>query len=29
MIPKKKALEVTFSDGNIYLYKETRSFDKF
>ena len=23
---KKKELEVTFFDGNIYLYKETRSF---
>ena len=28
MIPKK-ALEVTFFDGNIYLYKETSSFDEF
>ena len=26
---KKKELEVTFIDGNIYLYKETRSFDEF
>ena len=29
MIAKKKELEVTFFDGNIYLYKETRSFDEF
>ena len=26
---KKKELKVTFFDGNIYLYKETRSFDEF
>ena len=26
---KKKELEVTFFVGNIYLYKETRSFDEF
>ena len=26
---KKKELEVTFFDGNIYFYKETRSFDEF
>ena len=26
---KKKELEVTSLDGNIYLYKETRSFDEF
>ena len=26
---KKKELEVTFFDGNIYLYNETRSFDEF
>ena len=25
---KKKELEVTSFDGNIYLYKETRSFDE-
>ena len=25
----KKALEITFFDGNIYLYKETRSFNEF
>ena len=29
MIAKKKELEVTFFDGNIYLYKETRSFGEF
>ena len=26
---KTNKLEVTFFDGNIYLYKETRSFDEF
>ena len=26
---KKKEFEVTFFDANIYLYKETRSFDEF
>ena len=26
---KKKELEVIFFDGNIYLYKEIRSFDEF
>ena len=25
---KKKELEVTFFDGNMYLYKETKSFDE-
>ena len=29
MTAKKKELEVTFFYGNIYLYKETRSFDEF
>ena len=29
MIAEKKELEITFFDDNIYLYKESRSFDEF